>query len=183
MIAAAPSNSFDRFRTVTEYQKDESAQTRLYVWKKGLAMWADYPILGVGAGAFDVALGMDYLDASAPTRAWRAAHSSYIQVVAELGTAGFAMWIGMIISGFSALRDGRRKLLRYGTLDPLAKHLFGLCNALRTSLFGYMVCAVFLSRAYDWLLMVLLALCVSCWLTVRAYISLDEDRRHYFEMA
>ena len=49
VLVGAPPGTFDRYATLGELHEDESVQGRLTIWKSGLRMYADHPILGVGA--------------------------------------------------------------------------------------------------------------------------------------
>ena len=85
-----------------------------------------------------------------------------IQVAAELGTVGGLLWAALIWSAFRVLRLAQRTL-ENATESPAGECLGQLCSAPATPLVGYLVCGFFLSRAYDWMLLVFLALCVCCW--------------------
>ncbi len=162
-VVILPSSVFDRYVTIADYQEDASAMSRLAVWKAGLKMFADHPFTGVGVGAYEVAYGQSYLDLEGAGRKWRVAHSSYIQVAAELGIGGLLIWLAILASGFLSLFESRRQLAS----TPLGEdeQAWPLINAYRSwnsamlaSLVGFLVGAVFLSRGYDLLFMVLLAL-------------------------
>jgi probable O-glycosylation ligase (exosortase A-associated) len=52
-VLVMPADVFERYRTITEYQKDESAMIRLAVWNAGITMCLEHPFTGIGAGAFE----------------------------------------------------------------------------------------------------------------------------------
>ncbi len=158
VLVIAPPGAFQRFQEIPQYKQDASANQRLYLMKSGLKMFARHPILGVGANASGVAL-----QHIAGDNTHRAIHNSIIQVAAELGILGLFTWLGMIAHGFVALRDSRRRVQPWLLYHPDASTLLGLLEALQSALMGFMVCAFFLTRAYDWLLMILLALAVVGW--------------------
>jgi O-antigen ligase len=74
-----------------------SAEGRWKGWHDGVRLWKEYPVFGVGPGAFAAARGYDLQ-----------AHHLYGQVLGELGTLG-AVAFGMIVLGFFVnYRDLRR---------------------------------------------------------------------------
>lgn len=126
-------------------------------------MFADHMLTGTGAGTFEVVYGQHYIDRAGAGNIWRAAHSSYIEIAAELGIVGLAIWLLILASAFDSLSKSR-KLLDYvrnrGTDEAveLADQLDKWIAALLTSVVGFTVGAAFLSRGYDLLLIVILAL-------------------------
>jgi putative inorganic carbon (HCO3(-)) transporter len=72
-----------------------AVQERIAHWRAGLAMWGDYPFLGVGAGNFPNRFREE-------TQVWRFrisrghAHSSYIQAAAQAGIVGFLGYLTLL---------------------------------------------------------------------------------------
>ena len=87
-----------------------SNQARLMRWGQAISMFLESPILGKGYGAFamlyeeDVALVGSYI-----AQFQLGAHSEYLQVMAELGIVGLAVWMWL---NFAFLRYGFRALKR-----------------------------------------------------------------------
>lgn len=162
-VAVLPSDVFDRYRTITEYQKDESAMTRLAIWKAGLAMCIDHPLTGVGAGTFESVYGQHYIDRKGAGNIWRAAHSSYVEIAAELGVMGIILFFAILSWAVLSLRRSRRllnqpfKSISNSTVE-LTKQLWMLNGALLSSVAGFIVGAAFLSRGYDMIFMIILSL-------------------------
>ena len=52
IIFLMPHASRDRFESAADWQGDDTARHRVLLWRAGLSMWADYPILGVGPENF-----------------------------------------------------------------------------------------------------------------------------------
>jgi putative inorganic carbon (HCO3(-)) transporter len=157
VVLISPQGAFERFSTIAHYQNEENAQIRLNLWRAGLRMFADHPVLGVGAGVFPIAYGKDYRDPEMPYNTWWTAHNSVIEVMAELGLAGLVVWIGLIASGFSILRKARRRLSS-ADQDSVFFEALELNSALSVSFVGFLVSSLFLSKAYDWILIILLAM-------------------------
>lgn len=162
-VVVLPSDVFERYRTITEYQKDESAMTRLAVWTAGITMCADHPLTGVGAGAFESVYGQHYIDRKGAGNIWRAAHSSYVEIAAELGVIGIILFIAILSWTVMSLLQSRRILDRLLAFVPhstriLADELQMLDGALLSSVTGFIVGAAFLSRGYDMIFMIILSL-------------------------
>ena len=137
-----------------------SAEGRMEVWRRGLGYLADRPVLGVGLRNFPVAEGT--LSPESRARAergrgfkWSVAHNSFLEIGVELGLAGFAAFVGMIIATFRALgRIGSARSLR----DSATLRTVALAGTLSASFIGYVVAGVFVSAAYYSFLYVLLGL-------------------------
>ena len=172
VILAVTPSAFNRYESIKDYRQDESALTRLTVWKAGVRMWSDHPLTGVGVGAFSTAYGQTYRDPAFSLKTWYDAHSSPIKVMAELGTPGLLAWCGMVAAGLVGLYQIRRQLgvLVFDVGSGAILELAALCQTLRASLVGYLVCCVFLSRCYDWMLMLFLSLSVTCVGFVQRYV-------------
>jgi O-antigen ligase len=97
------------------------------------------PVWGVGAGLFT-----SYYP--------RAAHSSFVQCFAELGLVGYLMWLAIIMLTLDDLRQTT------AVAEEEASELRRWSRAVSVALMGFLVGAIFLSRAYDVGLFILLAL-------------------------
>ncbi len=85
-----------------------SNKLRLLLWGQALLMFLQHPIIGNGYGAFGILHKQDASLVGTYTAQFQlGAHSEYLQVLAELGIVGFAVWVWVIISFF---RYGRRAL-------------------------------------------------------------------------
>jgi putative inorganic carbon (hco3(-)) transporter len=162
-ILFLPAESFERYLTIPQYQKDESAMTRLAVWKAGASMCVDHPLTGVGAGTFETVYGNWYIDRKGAGNIWRAAHSSYIEIAAELGVVGLVVFLAILGSALFSLRETRQLLKQLAIADPHycaqdIRWLDRLNSSLFAAIVGFLVGAAFLSRGYDMIFMILLAL-------------------------
>ena len=119
--------------------KEESAGDRIEAWYAGLQMLKTKPILGVGYGNF--------LDHHPLT-----AHNSAVLCFAELGIIGYFLWVALLVLAFRELAQVLRR-------TPMNDPDWKLASALTSALVGFLVCAWFLSRTYQPLLYLLLALC------------------------
>jgi O-antigen ligase len=149
LLATASDHYWEQMSTITsdtDYNHTEESG-RLQIWSRGVGYMLANPLLGVGPGNFAVAEGT--LSPMAARQQfgigvrWNAPHNSFIQIGAELGFPGLALYIAILVSSFVALR-------RAGDLRP----------SLTASLIGFVVGSFFLSLAYSEMLYTLVALAV-----------------------
>lgn len=101
---AMPVQYQQRYLTVMTFAEggelDASNEIRVEVWKAGLRMFADHPVLGVGAGQFSTAYGTVY--SGRAHGAWFNPHNLLLQVACELGIIGlilFGYFVVQIVKG------------------------------------------------------------------------------------
>jgi len=94
--------------TASEEQRDESAQSRLEIWKGGVAMLMDNP-LGVGPGNFYWHIGR-----YAPDHPYRDAHNTFVRCAGELGFPGLFLLIAILLNAVRLLVKVMREA---GALD------------------------------------------------------------------
>jgi len=147
-LGIMPAKWQERMESISSYQSDQSFAGREEGWKTGLAYFKRDPWTGSG---FD---GWRYLTAelrgtSLADRAW---HNAYVQMLAEHGAPGFALWcllvLGTVVELTRFIAHGRR------TRDPWLAD-FGAF--LRASLVAYLVGGLTLGIATWELLFQLLA--------------------------
>jgi len=163
VFAAASDRYWQQMQTIFNPQQDynlTSNEGRIKVWKRGLAYMIDNPVLGVGGQNFAVAEGTISPLAKLQERGrgvrWGAAHNTFIQVGAELGVPGLALFIGLIVATFRSLR--RVAGLAAKARDrPGAADLARLAQTLTAALIGFVTGAFFLSLAYHDVLYALVA--------------------------
>ena len=175
-LPLAPSSYWQRIASITDDSKDdvESSQARRTLMVESFAAFVERPLTGVGAGQFK-----DW-NPQGRTEAWHEAHNVWLQVGAELGIFGIAMFLFLVFRAFHAVFQSRRLLRRNrpkrsrisagaataggatGTLDGPgiadAEFLDAHSAAMAASLAGWFVCAFFASVAYNWTFYYLLAL-------------------------
>ena len=133
-----------RMGSILSFEQDASAQSRIGIWKVGWEAAIKHPVVGNGFDSWPI------LSASnGGIMDW---HSAYIELLAEHGFVGLAIWGGLVLGtvlglGFLA-RSGRR------TRQPWATTYAGM---LQTSLVAYLAGALTLGIAYwelpFWLIM------------------------------
>lgn len=160
LIAATASGQFwERMKSVTKPDEDYNMTGeygRIEVWKRGAGYALSHPLLGVGPGNFPSAEGrfsayvrhMEELDRATK---WSAPHDIYVQMGAELGFPGLALFLAVVGSGLAVSGLSRR----------LAAAPAGLAQALGAGLLGFAIGGIFLSLAYADALYVLFGLVLS----------------------
>jgi hypothetical protein len=121
-----------------EMSADEaSASGRIDAWATGLNLLKWRPILGVGYGSFT-----EYHQLTA--------HNSVVLCMSELGLTGLYVWLLFIVSGFEEMIIVQRRSI--GTRFAF------YAEAMQLSLIGFFTAAFFLSRTYNEVLYILVAL-------------------------
>jgi O-antigen ligase len=147
--------------------KEEFTGTREARWtvmKEGIKAFAERPLTGVGAGEFQ--------NYNPPGRkeAWRETHNAPIQVAAETGVVGLAAFVFLVVRAGLGARTIRRLIARkskkgggpdllqavFSDSDRKAMEAYSV--ALTAGFFGWFVCSLFASVAYNWTFYYLLAL-------------------------
>jgi O-antigen ligase len=143
--------------TIGEMDPEGSARQRFALLQTAIRIIKDHPMLGVGLGA--------YAEANAqysPALGYRDTHNTYLNIVAETGLAGLALFLGLVASVLRDVREARRRAHR--VLPAQAEMLrwlqYGLC--------GYLIAGLFGSYSHLTFPYVFLALLWSASQTVRA---------------
>jgi len=82
---------------------DEFLNRRLYYWRAALAMISDYPLSGVGIGAYIIELPNYLKELNLPFKETDSALNHFLQVAAELGLTGALLVLIITISIFKHL--------------------------------------------------------------------------------
>ncbi|MES3101208.1 putative O-glycosylation ligase, exosortase A system-associated [Sphingomonas faeni] len=149
-----PSAFTDRMNTIKTYDADESASTRLAVWKWTIEYAKTHPF----GGGFEAYRGnrirYDLKStgaASAPgprveTDKARAFHSAYFEMLGEQGYLGLALWLAINLIGVFRMEILRR---RYG--DPAGEFAWAgpLAAALQSGQIIYLFGAAFVGIAFQ----------------------------------
>lgn len=127
------------FGTGTDYNLD-SRDGRLEIWKRGIGMMLNNPLLGVGVATYEVADGVT-------AGSWHTAHNAYIQVGAELGVVGLLAFLSAV--AYSAIALWRRsRTITSLSYDEGMELQRQVAVAVLGAFVAVCVCAFFLSMAY-----------------------------------
>jgi probable O-glycosylation ligase (exosortase A-associated) len=127
-----------RFFSIEQYEKDESAQSRFRSWKAAWEIASLNPINGVGLRNSNLYTGRYGADASG-----RTIHSQYLQLAADSGFVGLAIYLSVFFWVWRSTRRTRRAM-RYRE-DPEAVEAYAVANGVECALAVFCVGAAFLS--------------------------------------
>jgi O-antigen ligase len=158
-----PDGYYRRLESITDGSKDDSnsRSARQRLFGESFDAFVQNPITGVGAGNFK-----NWNPQRA--EAWRETHNVWLQVAAEIGVFGLAVFMFLVGRSFYVVFQTRRLLKRMRVRRPAgprpeisaadATILDVHSAAMIASLVGWLVCAFFASVAYSWTFYYLLAL-------------------------
>lgn len=135
---------------VTREDRTGSIEARLTTLRYGVEIVLENPVPGVGLGAFRIAEGAKH----GGIGKWNEAHNTFLQVGAELGWAGLAVYVALAACALANARAAARRAAGEPRVAAMA-------HGLETALVGFLVGAMFLSQAYTWHFYILLALTVA----------------------
>ncbi len=136
LIAGASSGAVrERVRSMANPQ-DETIRDRVAMWRSGLAMIADHPVLGVGPGQVRVWYP-HYRRPEAVRPSTGHLHNSPVQIAAERGLPALAVWVWLWVVFF---REGGRVL---GRLRPDQGRERALVSASLWGVGGFLVAGLF----------------------------------------
>jgi putative inorganic carbon (hco3(-)) transporter len=143
IVVAAPPRYWNEVESITNTH-EATAADRLHLWRAAMGMFADYPINGVGANNVGIRMA-EYIitDRDSATQWGRAVHSTYFQILAELGSLGVIFYLLMLFGSLKNLRKIQKR-----KVDDPSDNSVVLANAIMGSILSYLACAAFLSTAY-----------------------------------
>jgi O-antigen ligase len=148
--------------------QDETLRDRVAMWRSGLAMIADHPLLGVGPGQVR-AWYPHYRRPEAVRPTTGHLHSSPIQIAAERGLPALGVWIWLWVVFF---RDGTRILTRLGDAQPRER---ALVSASLWGVGGFLVAGLFEHNFGDGeVVMLVYALMATPWIVAGGLSAGDE---------
>ncbi|WP_196159517.1 O-antigen ligase [Reinekea sp. G2M2-21] len=119
---------------------DETSNSRLKYWKRGVEMFADNPVLGIGYENWIPYYQREYPGESLRGPIQEVAHSTPVTVLAELGSVGFFLYYLMAYLIISTANKIRKKAP--GTANAT------IALALSFGTIGYMISSAFITVAY-----------------------------------
>lgn len=156
LLYVAPPEFRARFGTLDEVlpgnnagaYADGSLQGRTVKAEIALTMVADNPIFGVGRGNYRLHY-RDYINEieGAGSNTERDAHSLYLEVAAEQGIVGLAVFVGLLATVWGRLRKAEKL---FAAADEY--RMAALAVAVKVGLLGYLVTSLFLHGAYGYML-------------------------------
>jgi probable O-glycosylation ligase (exosortase A-associated) len=145
----APPEWTERMGTIETYQDDDSAESRIHVWRLAWAMAQARPIFGAGFHwAYDPdKVNQQLWDSRLPRlEKPRAAHSIWFEMLGDHGFVGLAIFLAILASTFL----DARWLIRRSQRDPDLLWANNLGRMLQVSLVGFCAGGSFATLAmYD----------------------------------
>jgi O-antigen ligase len=130
----------------------EAGAGRIELWKRGIGMIIDNPLIGAGIGQYNVAEGLLHQGQSGWK--WSTAHNSYLQIGVELAIPGLIVYLIMLVKSIIVARKLQITSGPFGS----APFLLATASGLEVGFYGYCVSSIFLSQAYSPVLFYFLAL-------------------------
>ena len=184
MLAAVPflpASFTQRMGTISEYQGDQSASTRVQVWMWTLEYVKERPF----GGGFDAYRSNSFtydtrkvvgegstltIETNQVTDNARAYHSAYFEMLGEQGWLGLFLWL--LLHGL-----GVWQMERIRWLFARKTWQWGLATALQQSQIVYLVGALFVGIAFQPFFFLLVALQCALWSYVRRTEGLTGPRK------
>jgi len=140
----------DRLQTVSDIGSDYNATDefgRIEIWKKGVDIFLTYPLTGVGANCFAMAIGFMRQDLNL-IPAWQEAHNSYLQVAAEMGLPGIIVLLLLIAVCYRNFKVCQR-LPDSSRSSRELQELKTIAWTLQVGFTAHLVAAFFLTQGYS----------------------------------
>lgn len=157
VFTLAPESAFERLKTVVTYKDESSAYQRTLFYESSLQIMLSRPFTGAGIDAFQTAYAEDYRNSEDTSNRWPDPHSSYFQIMAELGVPGILTYLFMIYVSFRSLNrmagDFKKR--------PECERQLHFVQCLRIGLVGFLFTTIFQSAGYVHTLYDMLALVVA----------------------
>jgi len=169
LVFIVPDEYKERISTIndSENERDDSSSSRIHFWKVAIKMTNDHPFTGVGLGCYKSAYNLyDFSDGAYGVN--RAVHSSFFQIMTNLGYVGLAIFLFLIYKSLRICAKLRKKVKHRKDL----KWVVSFANMFEISIIGYCVSGAFVSLAY-------------CDLIYHLFIlvaSLDDIAKRYIAM-
>ena len=166
-LPVMPSSFWNRMDSIVNAEEDQtgSRAARLRLIDQGVQVFLDNPLTGIGAGQFK-----NY-NAPGVVEKWRVTHNVWLQVAAELGIFGVAVFGFLVMRAYTANFAALRMLRRPRKPRPGEPDLHFTGEEQRTlelnakgmlaAIVGWTVCALFASVAFNWTFYYVLALAVA----------------------
>jgi len=172
-VLMAPSSYRERLSTISNYENEVSARSRLDAWAVGLQIVQDKPLLGVGFAKFQE--NYRRYDPKGPMEIpglnnTHVAHNSYLQIWAECGTPALLLYLSLFVMSFLDLWRVRREAReRYHV-----SWILSYTTMFEATLASFAVGSFFLNRAHFDLFYHLVAVILVFTRMARASMQ-DED--------
>ncbi|MEO7995683.1 MAG: O-antigen ligase family protein [bacterium] len=159
MMYAATGSYWNRMRTIfvqeqgqEDYNKT-SLTGRIEIWKRGMGYMFTHPIFGIGVDNFMSMEGRSDIIVERQARGegtkWSVAHSSWVQIGAEMGIPGLAALVVFYFGGLVRLKRLSR-MARARAAPDLLKEGAAIGGALMGVLIGLMIAGSFITQGFGY---------------------------------
>lgn len=166
-IPFLPQSFTERMDTISEYQADRSASTRVAVWSWTWEYVQDNPLGGGFAAYLQNDLKVDLVERSEndsvtqvevveTSDSARAYHSSYFEMLGEQGYFGLAVWLAIHLTGLFRMEWLRRRYSK--NCRPGEEWVAPLATALQNGQAIYLVGSLFVGIAFQPFIYLLIAM-------------------------
>jgi probable O-glycosylation ligase (exosortase A-associated) len=141
-----PERFFSRYDQLVNYEKDDSAESRLWSWEFCKRVGLARPLTGGGFNYYSRETHRRYYPEFLerwPNKEWTC-HSSWLTVFGEHGFPGFILWISLLVCCLLTLR----RIRAYGKTRPESSWIPVFADGIQSSIVAYMVVGTFLDAAY-----------------------------------
>lgn len=182
-----PASYLARMNTIENHQSDQSAGTRLGVWKWTMGYAREHPL----GGGFEVYMSSKVAYDTVATQSsgnsvaisrtrvveeGRAFHSSYFEMLGEQGYPGLALWLTLQISGLVQMELIRRRWKSRTGVDEA--WVAPLAVSLQLAQVVYMVGSVFVGIAFQPFILMLIGLQCGLWSYLKRISAPAPKPRH-----
>lgn len=141
VVLFAPDALWERFGTIDDYRQDDSAMSRLNIWRVAFQLALSHPLTGIGFNGTTLPFLVAQVDATVRPRA---VHNSYLEVFVEAGMFAFlchAVLFLAMVRYTQQVRKATRGLRDW-------KWAFDMASMLQVSTVGYAIGSFFLSLGF-----------------------------------
>jgi O-antigen ligase len=85
LLPLVPQSSFQRLGTTGTSITEADLHGRIDIWREGIGVFLEHPIVGIGSGAFRTAV-----------ESGKVAHNSFLSVLVEVGMIGFVLFAAIL---------------------------------------------------------------------------------------
>lgn len=114
-VLAGPQHLRQRFLTMGD-PDDPTVRERVYMWRSGLTMWRQHPVLGVGPGGVKREYERYALPEAVKKRTGHV-HNTPLQILVERGVLGLAAWIWLWVAFYAEASRRLRRLSADATAE------------------------------------------------------------------
>lgn len=143
----------DRYMTLGDLSEDYNVSSpagRVELWKGAIALTFSNPLTGVGVECFTYAHFLDKAAAGESYLRYHAVHNSYLQISAELGLIGFAIFALMVVRSYSTFLKASKIHVPASTKEHSdLSDLKALGSFTLLGFIGLLICGMFLTQGYS----------------------------------